>query len=43
MTKLKRLGTALRDNAGRIGWAVFEGGIGAGVGLLAITLYLRGR
>jgi hypothetical protein len=43
VTKLKRLWTALQNNAGRIGWAFAEGAIGAGMGVLAVTLYLRSR
>ncbi|HEY1157104.1 MAG TPA: hypothetical protein VGE95_12535 [Arthrobacter sp.] len=40
---MKRAYAALRENAGRIGWAVAEGVIGGGIGLLAVTLYLKAR
>jgi hypothetical protein len=32
-----------KESLARLGWAVAEGLIGAGVGLLVVTLYLRGR
>lgn len=40
---IKRLCTALRRNRARIGWALAEGAIGAGVGLLVAVLWLRYR
>ncbi|MFF3363550.1 hypothetical protein [Streptomyces misionensis] len=43
VTTVKRLWTALRSNAGRVGWALAEGAIGALVGLLAAAAYLRYR
>lgn len=47
MTTLKSLGAALwgrlRDHWKDFAWGVFQGVIGALIGLLFVTLYLRGR
>ena len=43
MKHLKRLRTAARANAGRVAWLLFEAAVGAGVGVLFVALYLRGR
>lgn len=40
---MKRLCGALKERRERLGWAVAEGFIGAGVGLLVATLWLRSR
>lgn len=43
MTKLKRLWLALRERAGEIVWSITGGVIGAGIGLLFVTLWLRAQ
>ncbi|MGW2169182.1 hypothetical protein ACWC1C_01465 [Streptomyces sp. NPDC001705] len=43
MELVKRWRTALRENAGHIGWSIAGGAIGAGIGLMAVTLYLAAR
>lgn len=40
---MKRWFTAHKGRFKRVGWAVAEGLIGVGIGLMAITLYLRGQ
>jgi hypothetical protein len=40
---IKRWYTALQKRAGEIGWSIAGGVIGAGIGLLFVTLYLRVR
>ncbi|CAL9366974.1 hypothetical protein [Streptomyces sp. enrichment culture] len=41
MELVKRACAALRENAGRIGWSIAGGVIGAAIGLLAVTLWLK--
>jgi hypothetical protein len=40
---IKRAREALKGRASKLAWAVLEGAIGAGVGLLLVTLYLAAR